>query len=60
MRKEVKHLLKNEVEKRKKLAELGIAYEFPGYVIICGKSWLLIFFVRLLLWGRFKTTAIDF
>lgn len=38
MRKEVKHLLKHEVEKRKKLAELGIDYEFPGYVNFCEKN----------------------
>jgi hypothetical protein len=34
MRKEVKNLLKHENEKRKKIQELGIDYEFPGFVSI--------------------------
>ncbi len=32
VKKEVKSLLKHEEKKRQKLAELGIDYEFPGFV----------------------------
>jgi len=32
LKKEVKSLLKHEEKKRQKLKELGINYEFPGFV----------------------------